>query len=397
MNLLNHDGTFFNVTSPDLDLNAVASEDVISLEVTEEMSKMDSGTVRLLDRNHIYSRLIRPGSTVKVSWGIRPVVGVPSQRSGVEFMVNSPSGSGDSGGQVTFNCSFMSAGFRGVEGVVWYESGTKADVVAEVMTKMGIPPSNQKISFLREKERITGGTKVAQYESDFRFLVRLADEWRCAFRVGYDQKGLPVGCFVDYDLTQYISLAIGGRSSMFLEYGSDPNMANVLSYSWRDNSMDAAQGQGARVVMVDGKPQIFRTVVENETVKTYRLVPERIEAELATRDLAGRTSLLAEYLSAKDFKSVERFFVEDTVTTAPQGSGIEVDVDMMGDPYVTAGMVVSFGYGFPDRVGSTDRTWWVRKVTHKIDRSGYFLSVSIADAYSFSPTGTKLAPVGGSS
>jgi len=142
--------------------------------------------------------------------------------------------------------------------------------------------------------------------------------------------------------------------------------------------------------MIDGKPQIFRTIVENETVKTYRLVPERIEAEMKTRDLSGRTDLLTEYLSAKDFEDVKRFFVEDVTTTAPQGSGLEMDAEIMGDPQVTAGLVASFGYGFPDRFGATDRTWWVRSAKHKMATAGYFTSVNICDAYSFSPTGEKL-------
>lgn len=393
MTLYNHDGTFFEVTSPDVNFKTVVAEDVESLEVVEEMAKMDSGTIRLLDRNHVYSRILRPGVILKVSWGVRPRVGAPSVRSPIEVMINSPGGGGDGGGRVTFDCSFMALGFRGEEAVRWYETGTRADIVADVMSRMGISPANRRIKFARGPEAVSSGVKVAQYESDFRFLVRLADEWRAAFRVCRDSAGNKVGFFVDYDLAGYIATSVGGRSSMELEYGT-PN-ANVSSYTWKDGSMDSALGQGVRVVMVNGKPQIYRTVVEDETVRTYRLVPERIESEMATRDLSGRTDLLRDYLSVKDFDKVKRFFVEDAVTTAPQGSGIEVGAEMVGDPYVTAGMVATFGYGFPDRVGSSDRTWWARRVSHRIDRSGYMMSVSVADAFSFSPTGEKISPAGG--
>jgi hypothetical protein len=148
--------------------------------------------------------------------------------------------------------------------------------------------------------------------------------------------------------------------------------------------------------MVDGKPQIFRQVVEDEKVVTYRLVPERIEAELGGRGQADRTTLLLDYLSARDFSQVKRFFVEDVSTTAPQGSGVTVSARMVGDPSLTDGMVVSFGDGFPDRIGSGDpargdaRTWWARRVTHEISRSGYLCGLEVVDAYAMSPTGVKL-------
>jgi hypothetical protein len=305
-------------------------------------------------------------------------------------MVNSPGGAGQSNGQIIYNCAFAAMGFRGNDATRWYESGTKGDIVADVLDRLGVSSAKRLIQFQRMSEKLSAGTKVAQYESDFRFLVRMADEWRAAFRIGRDSSSSPVACFVDYDKVKFIAQQIGGLDAIKLEYGDSPDGANCLSYSWKDNSMNAATGQGARVVMVDGKPQIFRTVVENETVRTYRLVPERIESELKTRDIAGRTDLLVDYLSAKDFKDVERFFVEDTTTTAPQGSGLELDAELMGDPQMTAGLVSSFGYGFPDRFGATDRTWWIRSVKHKISTSGYFTSVQIVDAYSFSATGQKL-------
>jgi hypothetical protein len=146
------------------------------------------------------------------------------------------------------------------------------------------------------------------------------------------------------------------------------------------------------MVVVDGVPQLYRQVVKGETVTTYRLVPERIEKELGSHDIATRTSMLMDYLSVKDFDQVKRFFIEDSMSTAPQGSGIVIDLTMLGDPTLTAGLVATFGSGFPDRVGAKDRTWWVRKANHKIDVSGYFTDLEIADAYSFSPTGDMLLP-----
>ena len=138
MILFNHDGAYFDVTSDDVKFEHVAREDVISLDVVEEMAKMDTGSIQLLDPNHVYSRIIRPGAKLKISWGIRNLGQVPIERSGVEVMVNSPSGGGEANGQVTFNCNFAALGFRGDNKTKWYESGTKADVVAEVFSRMGI-------------------------------------------------------------------------------------------------------------------------------------------------------------------------------------------------------------------------------------------------------------------
>jgi hypothetical protein len=404
LSLYNHDGTWFKITSPDVPVETIMSEDVQSLDVTEEMAKMDAGSVTLLDKNHVYSRILRPGARLHVSWGIRLNSMESLSRDSVEFMINSPSGGGESNGRISYNCSFMALGARGTQTTRWYQTGTKADVVADALARLGISVVNMFINFSRGAEALSGGTKIAQFESDFRFLVRLADEWRAAFRVGIDRKGQKVACFVDHAqlFSSPFALRVAGASSLHLEYGGGrqavlSGQANVLSYTWQDHSMDAAQGQGARVVVVDGQTQIYRTVIENETVKTYRLVPERIEAELSTRGIGQRTELLTEYLSAKDFDEVKRFFVEDTTTTAPQGSGLTVEASVMGSPLVTAGMEATFGSGFPDRVGSKDRTWWSRKAQHKIASSGYFVDVSIADAYAFSPTGERLTPVGSTS
>lgn len=391
--LYNHDGSWFKVESSDVKTDLVKTEDVMSLNVTEEMAKMDSGTLQLLDRNNIYSRILRPGVKLKISWGTRMGQPTASSRSPIEVMVNSPSGGGDGGGRITFNCSFMALMSRGSEMVKWYETGTKADVVADAMRRCGV--LNPEINFARGSEAITSGTKVCQNESDFRFLVKYADEWRAAFRIGRDKQGNQIACFVDYaklKTSSFVKL-MTGETSTHLEYGFGNDLsgkANVLSYDWQDHSMDAATGQGVRIYEADGKIQMMTYNVENETVTTWRLKPELIEAELKTHDLAGQTQLMADYLSVKTFDEIKRFFVEDTTTTAPQGSGLTVDAKLMGDPNVTAAMIATFGTGFPSRIGASDRTWWIRKAEHNLTTAGYFTDVSISDAYAFSPTGEKL-------
>lgn len=399
--LFNHDGTFFTVESPDVDLKVLMREDVRSLDVTEEMGMMDQGSVTFHDRADYYSRVLRPGLKLDIGWGINLPGGQQLKRNKVKVVVNSPGGSGSAQGEKIYTCAFMALGFRGDRSVVWYEAGTRADVVATVMAKLGVV--KQEIDFARGNEPLTAGTKVCQYESDYAFLVRMANEWRCAFRMGLTSDGSIAAAFIDYSKlggSKFASWVGGGAASVHLEWSGSvvgdrieySGKANVLSYTWKDNSADSANGDGTRMVIVDGVPQFYRQVVEGETVKTYRLVPERIEQELGGHDVTTRTSMLMDYLSAKDFAQVKRFFVEDSVSTAPQGSGIVVNASMMGDPTLTAGLVATFGAGFPDRVGAADRTWWVRKAEHKIDASGYFTDLEVADAYSFSPTGELLYP-----
>lgn len=396
LELYNHDGSWFKVESPDIKTDMIKTEDVMSLSITEEMAKMDSGTLQLLDRNNIYSYILRPGVKLRISWGTRMGQPTAASRSPIEVMVNSPSGGGDGGGRITFNCSFMALQSRGSEMVKWYETGTKADVIADAMRRCGV--LNPEINFARGSEAITSGTKVCQNESDFRFLVKYADEWRAAFRIGRDKQGNQIACFVDYaklKTSNFVKL-MTGESSVHLEYGDAyeailSNQANTLEYSWQDHSMDAATGQGVRVYEADGKIQMQTYNVKDETVTTWRLVPERIQAAFnQQKDITTQTSLMVDFLSVKTFDEVKRFFVEDTTTTAPQGSGLTIDAKLMGDPNVTAAMIATFGAGFPSRIGASDRTWWIRKVDHSLDTSGYFTNVSISDAYAFSPTGEKL-------
>lgn len=395
LQLYNHDGSWFKIESSDVEISSVLTEDVISLTVTEEMAKMDSGTLQLLDRNNVYSRILRPGAKLNISWGTRLGQPTAASRSPIEVMINSPSGGGDAGGRISFNCSFMALMSRGSDLVKWYETGTKADVVSDAMTRCGVALGNQEINFARGNEAITSGTKVCQNESDFRFLVRCADEWRAAFRIGRDKGGNQIACFVDYAAlkTSKFVEKMTGESSAHLEYGYGAvlsNQANVPEYTWQDHSMDSSTGQGVRIYEADGKIQMMTYNVENETVTTWRLNPELIEAEMKQHDLGGQTKLMTEYLSVKTFDEIKRFFIEDATTTAPQGSGLTVDAKLMGDPNVTAGMIATFGAGFPSRIGAKDRTWWMRKVEHTLAMAGYFTRVSISDAYAFSPTGQKL-------
>jgi hypothetical protein len=156
--------------------------------------------------------------------------------------------------------------------------------------------------------------------------------------------------------------------------------------------MDSANGQGVKISWVDGKPQIYKYVVEDEQVVAYRLNEKMLAERFKQEGTVAGFKLMVDYVSQTDFNSqkVKQYFTREVLTTAPQGSGIKVSAKMMGDPMVTNGMVATFGDGFPPRIGAKDKTWWVKSATHNITHQGYFMDLEIWDALAETPTGMRL-------
>jgi hypothetical protein len=413
--IFNFDKCFFEVTTPDNPklTGTIVREDVTSLTITEELGNLDSGSIALHDDHHLYSRFFRPGLNVDVSFGIS-IMGKEIKRPAMRFAICSPSGNGGSNGDVHFNCSLM-ATCRGDIHKEIHSEGTKGAVILNIMKRIGAVEII--INFRGMDDPITANTEIVQNEPDFRFLTRQADLWGCAFRIGYNSRGRMTGMFVDYDKTKEAAKIISGRSSLFLEYGvggkvtdldGTVNVAypinggggpNVASYTWKDNAMNSATGDGVQLTfMPDGTVQATRYSVPDEKVITYRLIPERIERELADAgDITRSTAVLLEMLSKKDWEQIQHYFEAMLESTAPQGSGMEIEAKLIGDPLITTGMVCGFGFGFPDRIGAADRTWYVSKVTHTLSNSGFTTDISIRDAYSFNGEGVKLPlAIGGS-
>ena len=185
----NFDSFFWELTSTDTDVDVIASNKVISASVTEEMGAMDSCVINMLDPNCIYSRIFRNGSSFKFGWG-----DLINRRSPIEFLINSPSGSADVNGQITYNMRGQSMGDM-VTNRKYYSEGTKGLIVRSTLLRMGIV--DVEIDFSRMNEVINNDSKIAQYESDFRFLARLADEWRCVFKIGTTKIGTTCAVFCE--------------------------------------------------------------------------------------------------------------------------------------------------------------------------------------------------------
>jgi hypothetical protein len=409
--LSNKDSSFFEISSPDIDIDeTIYTQDMMSLTVQEEMGKLTQGTFRLNDPNGIYARILRTGVRLFLAWGYKDIDAYPKadlvkvvnrdefsgsiERRGIEVMVLQPSGSGE-GGKTVFNANFTSVGFRGDEYIRVFRSGNKRSVISTVLSELGI--SMQDIRFQRMGELITPDTEIRQEESNFAFLTRLASrEWRALFAINYTPAGNLTAVFIDpwlLDSSPFQSQVTGGigRSNYFDYMGA---VSNVISFKWSNNEGENAQGANVQMTIIDGKPTFVRYVVEDQTVITYRLVPERIRAEFERKGMdsgfVGQTKLLKEFLSVKDFESIKRFFDPIEQKTAPQGYGYQISIRQFGNPLTIAGNQAKFGNGFPDQLGNSQTKWYIRKVNHSINRTGYFQEIEIVDSLTFTPTGVVL-------
>lgn len=405
--LYNKDSSFFtvqllNTKGPDL----IRQQDVLSLQVTEEMDKITMGTLRLYDPALAYSRILREGVEVGLSWGYKKL-GVDvrefgsdlfsdlQDRRGFKAIVQNPSGGGDSRGALTFNCSFVCLDWRGLQDHIVHSGGTKATVVQRAMARIGVTLLD--VRFKMGSDIVGGDTSVRQYETDFHFLSRLAREWRAVFRIGYSPEGVLCGVFIDQDFLATSSVAkrmCGGGLTLNFNAGEK---SNVVEYSWQCHAGENGAGDNVQMEMVNGEIVFRRFTIENEKVRTWKLNTKRIEEEFNSREktggMAGQWQLVREVMDARDFEQVKRFFDPVDTTTAPNGLGYSVNAKVLGNPAAIPPAIVDFQEGFPDRLRKgtgRNTTFYLRKASHSIDQSGYFTDLEVVDVYLISPTGQLL-------
>lgn len=407
--LENNDTSFFTVESDDITLDTQDFErNLISLSITERMDAIPQGRLRFYDPKHFYSRILRTGAKLFLSWGYRTEFNqlqsiVPNAlnsdevsgsliRRGLVGFVSSPSGGGSENGVVTYDCNFTSYEFRGLDQSRYFTSGTKRDVISTIFDELGVG-TRRYIDFARGSEKVTTEASVRQDETAYRFLSRLAREWRTLFQFSYTQDGSIAAIFIDPDKIGKVPFAqwtLGARGfSHAIGYRGKLN--NVISYSWESNESESGVGQNVQIEIVDGKPIFRRYVAEQETVTSYRLVPERIEEAFESVDgVEAQTKLVKELLSKKDFDQIEHFFDPIESTTAPQGFGYRIKAKMLGNPLFVPPNLVKIYNGFPDRLGNSKTKFYLDEVTHTIDRSGYKMNITIVDVFSLSDIGEAL-------
>lgn len=401
----NKDSSFFTIESTDVSLNSKSYEkNLISLSITERSGAMPQGTLSFYDPDHWFSKILRTGVGIKLSWGYKKAGNSPDSliakklnldeisgsliRRGLEGFVSSPKGKGDNKGVVTYNCKFTSFGFRGTDQSKLYTTGKKKDVISDAFDDLGI--ITKQIDFTLGDDTLTLNTGVRQDEPTFRFLNRLAKEWRCLFHIGYSPAGNPVGIFVDANRIgdqQYASMFLGASGlSNVIGYMGELN--NVKSYTWSSSESESGVGDNARMDIVDGQIVFRRFVAEREETVTYRLDLNKIQKAYSdVDDLASQIKLTKELLSKKTFDQIKHFFTPIKTSTAPQGYGYRLNCEMIGNPLFAPPNEVKINNGFPERLGGQQSKWYVQSVTHNIDRSGYGMSVEIVDVFSLSPIG----------
>lgn len=413
--LLNRDSSFFTVESPSLFGFSVKDEDVISFSVEEELGKVLGGSISLRDTYHVLSRILSTGTKLKISWGYKVASQDPRSfltdvssgvcvgkgyRQAVTGYVTSPGGNGSSDGKISVNVNWYGSETRGGKSPQIYGVGTKASVISQVMTKMGIPIVGQFIDFKRGTEAITPTTQIMQWQTDFRFLFDMSTEWGAVFRVGYNQLGSPIAVFTNFGsplMEAFSKLCGNAIYGNFIKLGYKAGISSsstpVKEYSWQNRMGLDGSGDNVQITMINGQPQFHRYVAETQTVETWKLNPNRIKGALEKAgSISEKTALMKNWMGAKSFNEVKWAFDKSVETTAPQGAGYTMNAKLIGNPCVTAGVRCSFsdegcgeGGGFPDfcypKVGSQMIAWFMRKVNHTVDRAGYNMDVELCDAF----------------
>lgn len=401
--LFNRDSSFFTVDFPD-SVGTFAQKDALSISVTEEDGKQLQGSIVLKDQNQAYSRILRLGMRVLVTWGYKSkdttlntlvdqtsadVFTKPLTRLGVSGFILNPSGTADASGAYTTTCNFMATDWRGKYTIASYEQGTKKEIVQTVLARMGVVL--QEVDFPRMGDVYSTGYAERQMETDFRFLSRLAREWHCVFRIGTDSMGIKHAVFLDpkkLEGSNVLKVISGGIGRPIFEWGVLASAPNVLSYHWESQEGENGVGDNVQYTMVGGVPVMNRYVATQDKVVAWKLNEQMVTDEIAriaaTQGAAAVADRVIAINQTRDFESVKKYFTPIEQTTAPNGSGLKVTGKTLGDPTLTAGQLVTFGKGFPDilrRKEDTAVDFMLRKITHTLDMKGYFTDFEAVDFF----------------
>lgn len=406
--IINKDSSFFTVESPDVSLkDRDFSKNLMSLNIKEEMSSLTQGTLTFYDFDDYFSRVLRIGVRLNISWGYRNYNVIPDSviesqynideisgdliRRGYQGFISNPSGSGNSSGVKTYNCNFSAYGFRGEEYSHRYENGTKKTVVSEAFDNLGISATKRLIDFTLGNDKVTFDKYVRQDETTFAFLSKKALEWGAIFHVAFTPAGETVGFFVDKNkmgtkILPKWTLGAGGDSHI-LGYNGEIN--NVISYKFTQSGSESGAGDNVRLDIKDGQIIFRRYVAEQKSIITYRLDYEKVQKEFNDVDSTQQQQLIKfqEFMSTKTFAEIKHFFTPVEQQTAPSGYGYRINCEMIGNPLFIPGTIIKINNGFPDFLCDDESIWYLNSVNHRIDSSGYNMSIEVIDVFNLSPIG----------
>lgn len=406
---------YFQIELPDYGAavkDQIDPRDIVSLSITEEFNKSITGSFSLNDPSMVYGRILRFNATAKIQWGYKKQgFGIQSlnaskggvmppdfisknyQRKGLQVLVMNPSGEGRQDGSVGFSCGFLSKGWFGTPQFKTYERGTKRSVVAECLKNMGALKTF--IMFTGADIAYSSDSVERQTETDFAFLARLSQEWRCVFKMGYAQDGSTYGLFCQ------ASMLAQAQPLIMAALGVLPNIATIswrggkptdlmaISYDWKNQEGENGEGDNVQTTIVNGKVTFQRFTMEGESVVVWTLNTAAVDQYVR----AGND--IKPIMNARDFSdpAIKKFWTSAKQTTAPNGLGYTVNVKMFGNPALTAGMLVTLGEGFPAMlyrlpVGAVDPVQFViLKATHTLSQAGYFTDLEIVDVPTLSAVG----------
>ena len=359
--LFGNDSSFFEIKSQSVTNKAggILSEDVISFNISEELGKLTTGTLSVKDDDLIYSKLFQNGTMFDLSWGYKKFSSIGSntgldltERTGFQCVVNTPSGSGADAGNIISNFTFYGLAFLDGRKYKVHQSGSKGSLIKKLMGEIGAV--TQIVDFAGMSESLTTERPVRQRESSYALLVKLAKEWGANFHSSYTPTGSQIAIFVNpqkMDGSSVKSFIIGATKTgkpvkeLYFNYGEQ---SNVKSYTWKQHIGDSGQGDGTRITVINGRPVFTNMVIKGQSVKTYKLNPDKIRKRFEkSGNIKDKIVLTKELLSAKQFEEVKWAFDECESSTAPQGMGYSVSCDMgVGDPGLTIPMNIIFKKGF---------------------------------------------------
>lgn len=373
----------------------------ISLQIDEEINKILEGNISFYDPNYAIGNLLPFGKKITITWGYKTILNIypeinklnPNEirKTGlrartIECIIQKVSYSADNTGNIIYNVTFFGKEFENnFENREFYQDGTKRSLINQKLLELGVIKTT--VEFRRGNENLE--PPVVQQEPNFQFLKRLADEWDCFFQVLNGS-----GIFVD-------SAKVGEKQQTGYLNQITQTTGNyfTINYNTRDGNIKSWSGEevlggnGDHVVLQEINGQIIPAIirVEDQKVTTLQLDVKDLEKFIDENSL--NKSLLGDIISAKfeydavigGKRTIGSFFKPTESTTAPQGNGISLSLEMRGDPLFTPPMRIILGDGFPpnwSKYGENDfNRFYLQKVTHKIGED-YNMSVKIGDMLS---------------
>jgi hypothetical protein len=364
------------------------TKDVISLDISEEITKTDDVSITLNDPLLTYDNLLPFGKEVSIKWGVHGLPGITRFNKG---FVTASNNSADNKGHITTQITLQT--ILDINTVQIIHTGTRKQIVDAVFLSMGI--SQTVVNF------ISMGTfeeQITQRENDFNFLVRLSREWSCHFKIGHNQAKNPVAAFCSAEKLAEFVTWIGG-TGIILYYGFTGNalkLPNVVSYTKSRNPVGSG-GQSAMITLgSDGQPVLTRLVTEKDSVTTWKLDTKKC-AEAVKKlvdDPEGLKKFWENYLSPNvGWETAKQFYIMVSQDTASESMGYTISCELIGSPSVSSGSMVYFREGFSDDLGVTNRTWWIRKVKHSFSNQGYKTSIEVVDSRQMSDAGAQIPAI----